>query len=162
MSWAALITTRHNLKYFSDIPSPRLNGERVRVRGRPPSDWEHEPNMRGPQPWKTNRSRVLRSNATSAESKLWFHIRDGKLGGFKFVRQFPIENYFVDFACRKARLIVEIDGSTHGTPAEIANDIERSQIVSGYKIVRFHNTDVYHHIEAVLDQLLAMLNGRNA
>ena len=119
--------------------------------------------MRGPQPWKTNRSRVLRSNATSAESKLWFHIRNGKLGGFKFVRQFPIENYFVDFACRKARLIVEIDGSTHGTPAELANDIERSQIVSalGYKILRVHNTDVYQDIETVLDQLLAELERRN-
>jgi very-short-patch-repair endonuclease len=41
--------------------------------------------MRGTQSWKTNRSRILRSNVTSAEDKLWVHLRDRRLGGFKFV-----------------------------------------------------------------------------
>ncbi|MFV0444766.1 MAG: DUF559 domain-containing protein, partial [Planctomycetaceae bacterium] len=42
--------------------------------------------MRGEQPWKTNRARVLRANATSAEAKLWSHLRNRNLGGFKFAR----------------------------------------------------------------------------
>ncbi|RUO98376.1 DUF559 domain-containing protein [Hyphomicrobium sp.] len=59
--------------------------------------------------------RGSRANGTSAEDTLWFQLRDRHLGGFKFLRQFPIEQYFVDFACREQRLIVEIDGGTHGT-----------------------------------------------
>jgi very-short-patch-repair endonuclease len=118
--------------------------------------------MRGTQPWKANRSRTLRANGTSAEDKLWHHLRDRRLGGFKFVRQFPIESYFVDFACRKKRLIVEIDGATHRNPAELACDHVRAQalIALGYKIVRVHNIDIYENVEGVLSQLLAELGGK--
>jgi very-short-patch-repair endonuclease len=120
--------------------------------------------MRGTQPWKTNRSRILRSNATSAEDELWFHLRDRRLGGFKFVRQFSIKNYFVDFACRKERLIIEVDGGTHSTPVELSNDIRRNQVLAelGYKIVRVHNMDVHENIDGVLAHVLAVLEKRNA
>jgi very-short-patch-repair endonuclease len=119
--------------------------------------------MRGNQPWKANRSRILRSNATSAEDKLWFYLRDRRLGGFKFVRQFPIESYFVDFACRKERLIVEVDGGTHGNSTELTSDRERARslVALGYKIVRVHNMDVYENIDGVLAQLLAVLERRH-
>ena len=43
--------------------------------------------MRGEQPWRTNRSRVLRSQPVSAEAKLWAALRNRHLGGHKFVRQ---------------------------------------------------------------------------
>lgn len=118
--------------------------------------------MRGTQPWKTNRARVLRADTTSAEDKLWRHLRGRRLGGFKFVRQFPIEKYFADFACREKRLAVEIDGATHGTLAELASDQARTQAFCalGYKIVRVHNIDIFENIDQVLDQLLANLEGR--
>jgi very-short-patch-repair endonuclease len=118
--------------------------------------------MRGTQPWKANRARVLRSNATTAEDKLWFYLRDRRLGGFKFVRQFRIENYFADFACRNARLIVEIDGGRHNTPSELANDSERAQTLTalGYKVVRIQNNDVCENVDGVLDQILAALTAK--
>jgi very-short-patch-repair endonuclease len=28
----------------------------------------------------------------------------------KFVRQFPVGRFFADFACREAKIIVEVDG----------------------------------------------------
>ncbi len=46
--------------------------------------------MRGPQRNRTARARDLRTNATSAEEKLWGELRGRRLGGFKFVRQFPV------------------------------------------------------------------------
>lgn len=118
--------------------------------------------MRGTAPWKTNRSRSLRSSATSAEEKLWLHLRDRRLGGFKFVRQFPIENFFVDFACRREQVIIEIDGGTHGSALELANDGKRDEILAelGYKIVRIQNADVYENIDSVLEHLLAVLEKR--
>jgi very-short-patch-repair endonuclease len=33
----------------------------------------------------------------------------------KFVRQYSIGPYFVDFVCRERMIIVEIDGATHST-----------------------------------------------
>jgi very-short-patch-repair endonuclease len=43
--------------------------------------------MRGPSRRKVAIERKLRGAQTDAERKLWFALRDRRLGGFKFVRQ---------------------------------------------------------------------------
>ena len=73
-----------------------------------------------------NRARSLRKNDTEAERRLWEELRGSRLNGFKFVRQLPIGPYFADFACRSAKLIVEVDGVTHGDAYEITNDEKRT------------------------------------
>jgi very-short-patch-repair endonuclease len=115
--------------------------------------------MRGPQPWKTNRARVLRAANASAEARLWSHLRNRKLSGFKFIRQAPIGPYFADFLCREAQLIVEVDGGTHSELDEIAADQARQRALEqlGYRIVRVWNADVTGNIEGVLEMLLAEL-----
>ncbi|MDO9381690.1 MAG: DUF559 domain-containing protein, partial [Hyphomicrobiaceae bacterium] len=117
--------------------------------------------MRGSQPWNTNRSRVLRANATSAEARLWRELRSGHLDGHKFVRQAPIGRYFVDFLCREAYLVIEVDGATHGEPAERARDAERTAHLEslGYRIFRATNDDVFHNISGVLAGILRALSG---
>ena len=47
------------------------------------------------------------------ERLLWARLRGRQLGGFKFVRQEPIGQYYVDFVCRERRLIIELDGGQH-------------------------------------------------
>ncbi len=115
--------------------------------------------MRGPQPWKSNRARALRSANVSGEAKLWSHLRNRKLAGFKFVRQAPIGPYFADFLCRDALLIVEVDGGTHSEPQESAADQARQQALEqmGYRIVRVWNADVTGNIDGVLTTLLIEL-----
>ncbi|MFM9942888.1 MAG: endonuclease domain-containing protein [Hyphomicrobiaceae bacterium] len=112
--------------------------------------------MRRAQPWKTVRARVLRANDTSAESKLWGELRNRQLAGLKFVRQVPIGPYFVDFVCRERRLIVEVDGATHGTDAEIAADALRDVELQrlGYRIFRVTNSDVFDNMDGVLETVL--------
>ena len=85
--------------------------------------------MRGPRPWRTNRARVLRSEATPAETKLWQALRGRRLDGFELVRQAPVGPCFADFPCRECGVVVEIDGATHGTDDEIANDAERTSVL---------------------------------
>ena len=58
-------------------------------------------------------SRMLRRNTTDAERLLWSKIRGEQLKGCQFNRQKPIGNYIVDFYCRKANLVIEIDGGQH-------------------------------------------------
>jgi very-short-patch-repair endonuclease len=115
--------------------------------------------MRGEQPWRTNRSRVLRSRPISAEAKLWGRLRNRQLGGHKFVRQMPIDPYFVDFVCRERMVVVEVDGGTHCTDAEIARDKLRTRDLErlGYRVFRVGNDDVYHNLDCTLDALLAFL-----
>ena len=117
--------------------------------------------MRGSQPWKTNRSRVLRSQPISAEERMWSHLRNRNLNGWKFVRQAPIEPYFVDFLCREHKVIVEVDGGTHGTEAEIAYDEHRKRRLQelGYRVFRVRNDEAYDNIDGVLDTLVAFMAG---
>jgi len=118
--------------------------------------------MRGARPRRTRQARALRANSTSAEDKLWSELRNRYLGGFKFVRQAPIDPYVVDFLCREHRLVVEVDGATHSEPHEIAADLARTRQLEGmgYRVFRVWNGEVYENLDGVLDELLALLEGR--
>jgi len=58
-------------------------------------------------------AKELRRNQPDAEKKLWSGLRNKRLGGHRFRRQHPIDNFIVDFACLKAKFIIELDGPTH-------------------------------------------------
>ena len=117
--------------------------------------------MRGSQPWRTNRARVLRSHSTSAEDRMWSALRNRRLNGWKFVRQHSIGPYFVDFVCRDRMIIVEIDGATHSTDQELAYDAKRADYLQaqGYRIFRANNGDVYENLSGVLTALIAFVDG---
>jgi very-short-patch-repair endonuclease len=118
--------------------------------------------MRGADEAKTSRSRELRAGQTSAEALLWGRLRGRRLNGFKFVRQEPVGPFFVDFLCRAAHLIIELDGATHSTEAEIAHDAQRQDYLIGedYRIVRFWNTDIFDNLDGVCETILAALEKR--
>ena len=70
-------------------------------------------NPRPLHPMIRDHARDLRHNATSPEQRLWSVLRGRRLGGLKFRRQEPIDQYIVDFGCRELKLVVELDGSSH-------------------------------------------------
>jgi very-short-patch-repair endonuclease len=111
--------------------------------------------MRSDNPTATLRARELRRNATSAESKLWSHLRNRQLDGFKFVRQEPIGPFIADFLCRQRKLIVEIDGATHSTDEEVTRDASRTRYLEerGYTVIRFQNEDIYQAMDFVIEEI---------
>jgi very-short-patch-repair endonuclease len=115
--------------------------------------------MRGIRLPEVKRARALRRDAPAAERKIWAGLRNRSLGGHKFVRQEPIGPYYADFACREARLVVEIDGATHSTVEELAHDKKREDFLraQGYRVVHFTNEDVYEQSDSVFDAILAAL-----
>jgi very-short-patch-repair endonuclease len=115
--------------------------------------------MRGLRLLETRRARELRRLAPAAERILWARLKNRGLQGVKFVRSEPIGPYFADFACRDAKLIVEIDGATHSTDEEIASDKRRTAFVraEGYRVIRFSNEQVYENVAAVLDEIARVL-----
>ena len=94
-------------------------------------------------------ARKLRRVSTDAERRLWTHLQGAQLDGAKFTRQFTIGGYIADFACRSARLVVELDGSQH---ADSAADVVRTAAIEahGYRVIRFWNNDVLANTEGVL------------
>jgi len=111
--------------------------------------------MRGPNQKSTIRARMLRREQTGAESKLWSCLRNRQLGGVKFARQVSIGPFFADFCCRGAKLVIEIDGATHGTPEELASDSRRSAWLErqGYRVIRFRNEELMGDLDAVLERI---------
>ena len=59
------------------------------------------------------RARELRRAMTPPERKLWKLLRAHQMEGLHWRRQHPIGNYYADFACSHAALIVELDGRSH-------------------------------------------------
>ncbi|MCW4113676.1 endonuclease domain-containing protein [Aurantimonas sp. MSK8Z-1] len=109
----------------------------------------------------TKRARQLRRDETEAEYRLWYELSGRRLNGRKFVRQSPVGPYIVDFACRDARLAIEIDGSQH---AGSRGDLKRTKWLNahGWSVLRFWNTEVLHERRAVCETILAVLDERVA
>src|SRR6202035_5749893 len=102
-------------------------------------------------------ARHLRRNQTHAERTLWFGLRDRRLGGWKFRRQFPIDRFIVDFCCADAHLIVELDGGQHAVQAEA--DAQRTKVLEtmGYLVLRYWNNDVMANVDGVLEDIVTVL-----
>ncbi|MFB2874478.1 endonuclease domain-containing protein [Aeromonas jandaei] len=94
----------------------------------------------------------LRRDATQAEQKLWQQLRNRRLAGLKFRRQMPIGPYVVDFICLEQGLIIEVDGSQHGTQANQMHDEARTAYLNqqGFRVIRVWNNDVLSRMEVVL------------
>jgi len=73
--------------------------------------------------------------------------------GYQFNRQYPVDNYIVDFICRKLNLIVEIDGSSHISKSE--SDRKRQDDLEGlgYVILRFSEAEVVHRLDDVVGKI---------
>ena len=96
-------------------------------------------------------ARKLRAGQTDAEERIWNHLRGRRLEGEKFVRPFQIDAFVADFACRTARLAIELDGGQHSPEKDAA----RSAIIEkyGYRIVRIWNHDVLSNTDGVLEAI---------
>jgi very-short-patch-repair endonuclease len=98
-----------------------------------------------------DRARAMRHESAPAEQILWWCLRDRRMGGHKLRRQHVIEPYVADFYCHALRLIIELDGDSHGDRQ--AYDHRRTKFLErdGLRVVRFLNSDVFDHLDSVLD-----------
>ena len=102
------------------------------------------------------KARKLRNQPTPAEKNFWNNLR--KMPFYEsttFNRQKPVGSYIVDFYCHQFRLVIEIDGDSHGRPQAQANDLERTAFLEsqGLTVLRFTNREVENNIEAVMVEL---------
>ena len=105
--------------------------------------------------------RKLRQQETKEERLLWKILRNRKINGKKFRRQYPIiygvrqfqKHFFVaDFYCADAKLIVELDGKIHDFQKEY--DQQRDLIIKEFSInvLRIKNEEL-NDIELILQKI---------
>jgi very-short-patch-repair endonuclease len=111
--------------------------------------------------FRRERAKQLRSNATEPEQTLWRALKRIPVYGSHFRRQVPIGPYVADFACLKARLLIELDGGHHSQDAVAAGDEIRTRWLEseGYRVIRFWNTELTENMAGVLDTVYAALYG---
>ncbi len=102
------------------------------------------------------RAKELRRELTPAERKLWRILRANRIG-VKFQKQVVLLPYIADFAARSERLVIELDGDTHG--GREAYDAARTAALTkqGYRVIRFTNSDVMTNLDEVVKAILIEL-----
>ena len=100
-------------------------------------------------------AKFMRHTATDAEHLMWQILRAKRFMNLKFRRQHVIEPYIVDFYCHEIGLVIELDGSQHGTDEGQEYDAERTKFLEGLglTVVRYWNSDVLGRMDVVLEDL---------
>ena len=101
-------------------------------------------------------ARSLRNNATEEERAVWRILSRVRP---RWTRQLPLGPYVADFACRRARVIVELDGSQH---VDNASDRRRTSALEadGWLVLRFWNGDVHENLDGVVEAIIAAAEPR--
>lgn len=111
---------------------------------------------------ETQRARQLRQTETWAEKLMWRWLRDRRFSRYKFRRQHPIGNYYLDFFCEEAELNIELDGSQHGFPDQRKHDLDREKFLQslGIKTLRFWNSQLRRNTQGIRDTIFEELQQR--
>ena len=90
------------------------------------------------------------------EASLWQALRR-RPDGLKFRRQHPFECYTADFYCASAKLVVEIDGVSHGMGDNPERDCRRDAWMrgQGLLVLRFSAEDVMKDPGSVVTAIVA-------
>ena len=105
------------------------------------------------------RARALRLDGTRAEASLWRVLRDRRLGDWRWRRQAPFRPYILDFLCREACLVVELDGDQHADQLEY--DARRTAYLNraGLRVLRYWNSSVLENRDGVCLSILEACGG---
>ena len=110
-------------------------------------------------PEMKSRRQKLRNRMTAAEVALWMMIKNKQLNGERFLRQFSIGHYTVDFYCHKHKLAIELDGAGHFTEEGREYDARRTEFLNseGITVIRFENTLIFNYPMQVLEEIKSHL-----
>jgi very-short-patch-repair endonuclease len=95
--------------------------------------------------------RYLRKNMPKAEVLLWCKLKNKQIHGERFLRQYSVDQYVIDFYCPQLKLAIEIDGDSHFIPGAEEQDKARQDYIEafGIRFLRFINDDIYKNIDGV-------------
>ena len=106
-------------------------------------------------PSRKRERRRLRKDVTDAERKLWSILRNRQMAGLKFLRQYGIGPYILDFYCPEQRLAIEVDVGQHADSPDQEHDARRDWYLRelNIRVIRFWNNDVLQNIEGIAQKI---------
>jgi len=101
-----------------------------------------------------NRRRQLRKDTTEAERLLWKVLRNNQIG-HRFIRQFSVSGYVIDFYCPKNRLGIELEGGIRLTKSNQEYDLYREKYLKAYgvRLMKIPNEDVVRDTNGVIRKI---------
>ncbi len=98
-----------------------------------------------------SRRRALRGNMPKSEVILWSKLKSRQMHGERFLRQYSVDQYVLDFYCPRIKLAIEVDGDSHFVSSAKEYDKERQEHIEAYEIqfLRFTNIDVCENLGGV-------------
>ena len=105
----------------------------------------------------TRLAQQLRKQMTPEERHLWYDfLKDLPI---TINRQKVIGQYIADFYCASANLVIEIDGSQHYDPDEVAADAHRDNYLMylGLATRRYSNNEINQEFESVCSDIYKLI-----
>jgi very-short-patch-repair endonuclease len=95
--------------------------------------------------------RYLRKNMSKSEVLLWSKLKNKQMHGERFLRQYGVDQYVLDFYCPRLKLAIEVDGDSHFVPGAEEYDKSRQEYIEtfGIRFLRFTNIDVCENLDGV-------------
>ena len=92
---------------------------------------------------------------TRHEARMWGWLRTLRKEGFHFRRQAPFHGYYLDFVCLSRKLVIELDGPSHGVEAQQRHDAIRDQVLrdEGFTVLRIQNRSLDQGMPSVVDAI---------
>ena len=98
-------------------------------------------------------AKILRKNMTKEERHLWYDFL--RTYPVRFSRQKVLGKYIADFYCAAAKLVIELDGSTHYSEEGENADNERTAFLEEYglTVVRIANPEIHKNFQGVCEYI---------
>jgi very-short-patch-repair endonuclease len=86
---------------------------------------------------------------------MWGWLKTLRKEGFHFRRQAPFHGYYLDFVCLNRKLVIELDGPSHGEEAQQRHDEIRDQVLqdNGFRVLRIQNRSMDEYMPGVVDTI---------
>jgi very-short-patch-repair endonuclease len=101
------------------------------------------------------RRRSLRRHMPKSEVILWSRLKNRQMHGERFLRQFGVDAYVLDFYCPRLILAIEVDGDSYFVEGAEEYDMTRQKHIesSGIRFLRFTNNEVCRDIHGVCQRI---------
>jgi len=101
----------------------------------------------------------LRNHQTYTEYLLWKQLKNKQLCGYKFRRQYSVDQYIVDFYCPKVKLAIEVDGISHDLDEQKRYDKYRQKYIEKYglKFIRITDEEIIMDLDRVLKKIMVKI-----
>jgi very-short-patch-repair endonuclease len=104
--------------------------------------------------------RYLRKNMPKAEVLLWCKLKTNQILGKRFLRQYSVDQYVLDFYSPQLKLAIDIDGDSHFIPGAEEQDKARREHMEafGSRFLRFTNDEIYINIDGIYQVVYTFVN----